>query len=82
MRLPVALVLAASFVTVLEFPVWFSHVVASDALGVTLLFLRNGLLVLATLLAARELWRSTVTRTPPLPVPAQTPRPQESSLPS
>ncbi|MFE7274243.1 glycosyltransferase 87 family protein [Streptomyces sp. NPDC057623] len=82
MRLPVALVLAASFVTVLEFPVWFAHVVASDGLGVTLLFLRNGLLVLATLLAARELWRSTVTPTPSLPVPAQTPRPRETSLPS
>ncbi|WP_217209423.1 glycosyltransferase family 87 protein [Streptomyces sp. AC550_RSS872] len=82
MRLPVGLVLVASFVTVLEFPVWFSHVVASDGLGVTLLFLRNGLLVLATLLAARELWRSTVTRTPPLKMPAQTPRAKETSLPS
>ncbi|WP_031483299.1 glycosyltransferase family 87 protein [Streptomyces bicolor] len=82
MRLPVALVLAASFVTVLEFPAWFSHVVASDALGVTLLFLRNGLLVLATLLAARELWRSTVTRAAPLPVPAQATRAKETSLPS
>ncbi|KMS72247.1 membrane protein [Streptomyces viridochromogenes] len=82
MKVPVGLVLAASFVTVLEFPVWFAHVVASDALGVTLLFLRNGLLVLATVLAARELWRSTVTRTPPLPVPTQTPRPKETSLPS
>lgn len=82
MRLPVGLVLVASFVTVLEFPVWFSHVVASDALGVTLLFLRNGLLVLATLLAARELWRSTVTRTAPLPVPAQATRAKETSLPS
>ncbi|MFE0253170.1 glycosyltransferase 87 family protein [Streptomyces sp. NPDC059010] len=82
MRLPVALVLAACFVTVLEFPVWFAHVVASDALGVTLLSLRNGLLVLATLLAARALWRSTVPRTTPLPVPAQTTRAKETSLPS
>ncbi|MEY9990729.1 hypothetical protein ABIE67_002761 [Streptomyces sp. V4I8] len=82
MKLPVGLVLAASFVTVLEFPVWFSHVVASDALGVTLLFLRNGLLVLATVLAARELWRSTVTRPAPLPVPTQTPRTRETSLPT
>lgn len=82
MGLPVGLVLAASFVTVLEFPVWFSHVVASDALGNTLLFLRNGLLVLATLLAARELWRSTVTRPATLPVPAQATRTKETSLPS
>ncbi|TXS45250.1 DUF2029 domain-containing protein [Streptomyces sp. uw30] len=82
MRLPVALVLAASFVTVLEFPLWFSHVVASDPLGVTLLFLRNGLLVLATLLAARELWRSTVVRATPGVVPAQPTRARETSLPS
>ncbi|MHC3455513.1 glycosyltransferase 87 family protein [Streptomyces prasinus] len=61
MRVPVALVLVAAFVTVLEFPLWFAHVVASDALGVTLLFVRNGLLVAAAFLAARTLWRSTVT---------------------
>ncbi len=82
MTLPVGLVLAASLVTVLEFPLWFAHVVASDALGVSLLFLRNGLLVLATLLAARALWRETVTRTATLPVPAQATRAEETSLPS
>ncbi|MBT2674829.1 DUF2029 domain-containing protein [Streptomyces sp. ISL-14] len=82
MALPAGLVLAASFVTVLEFPIWFSHVVASDALGITLLFLRNGLLVLATIVAARALWRSTVPRTAPLPVPAQATRAKETSLPS
>ncbi|KUO22945.1 glycosyltransferase 87 family protein [Streptomyces dysideae] len=82
MKLPVVLVLAAAFVTVLEFPVWFAHVVASDALGVTLLFVRNGLLVLATVLAARELWRSTVTRTPVPALPAQATRTKETSLPS
>ncbi|MET9500253.1 glycosyltransferase 87 family protein [Streptomyces sp. NPDC006622] len=59
---PTALVLAASAVTVLEFPVWFDHVVESDALGLTLLFLRNGLLVAATVTAAVRLWRSTVPR--------------------
>lgn len=59
---PTALVLAASLVTVLEFPVWFDHVVASDGLGLTLLFLRNGLLVAATVTAAVRLWRSTVPR--------------------
>ncbi|MFC5214553.1 glycosyltransferase 87 family protein [Streptomyces coerulescens] len=82
MRLPVALVLAACLATVLEFPVWFSHVVASNGPGVALLFLRNGLLVLATVLAARVLWRSTVTRTASAPVPAQPSRPRETSLPS
>ncbi|MBV7694840.1 DUF2029 domain-containing protein [Streptomyces sp. TRM70350] len=63
MRVPAALVLLASLVTMLEFPLWFSHVVASDPLGVTLLFVRNGLLVLATVVAVRELWRASVPRT-------------------
>ncbi|MFC7881518.1 glycosyltransferase 87 family protein [Streptomyces sp. NPDC057376] len=62
MRLPVVMVLVASLVTVLEFPLYFAEVVASDPLGVTLLFVRNGLLVAAALLAARVLWRDTVSR--------------------
>jgi hypothetical protein len=71
MRLPVVLVLAACFVTVLEFPYYFANVVASDGLGLTLLFLRNGLLVAATLMAARALWRATV---PPVAPAAARPR--------
>ncbi|MFE1029152.1 glycosyltransferase 87 family protein [Streptomyces sp. NPDC058818] len=69
MRVPVALVLAASLVTVLEFPVWFAQVVASDPLGIALLFVRNGLLVAAALLAARALWRDTAPRGTPVPTP-------------
>ena len=61
MVLPACLVLAASLVTFLEFPLWFGHVVASDGLGLTLLLVRNGLLVAATLTAALHLWRQTVT---------------------
>jgi hypothetical protein len=72
----------ACFVTVLEFPVYFANVVASDSLGITLLFLRNGLLVLATALAARALWRSTVTPARSVPLPAQATRDRETSLPS
>ncbi|MDO0932498.1 glycosyltransferase 87 family protein [Streptomyces sp. DG2A-72] len=82
MRVPAGLVLAASFVTVLEFPVFFAHVVASDSLGVTLLFVRNGLLVLATVIAARELWRSSVSGAEALPLPAQATRTKETSVPS
>ncbi|MFJ3227679.1 glycosyltransferase 87 family protein [Streptomyces sp. NPDC086783] len=77
MTRPAALVLAAALVTVLEFPVFFSHVVASDALGVALLLARNGLLVAATLLAARELWRGTVSQPPPT-VPPQATRSKAS----
>ncbi|MEU3852354.1 glycosyltransferase family 87 protein [Streptomyces sp. NPDC029554] len=71
MRMPVALVLVACFVTVLEFPLYFASVVASDGLGLTLLFLRNGLLVAATLIAARALWRATVPTALPAPRPAR-----------
>ncbi|MFI1889680.1 glycosyltransferase 87 family protein [Streptomyces jumonjinensis] len=60
MGLPAALVLAATGVTVLEFPVWFAHVVASDPLGVGLIAVRNGLLVAAAGVACRRLWRGTV----------------------
>ncbi|MEU8685244.1 glycosyltransferase 87 family protein [Streptomyces sp. NPDC048611] len=57
--LPVVLVLLATGVTLLEFPVGFGQVVASDPWGVTLLLVRNGLLVAASLLACRRLWRAT-----------------------
>ncbi|MGW2812852.1 glycosyltransferase 87 family protein [Streptomyces sp. NPDC001415] len=70
MTRPALLVLAATGVTLLEFPVWFSHVMASDWLGVLLLVLRNGLLVTASVLACRRLWRSTspTRNLPPLPL--------------
>lgn len=64
MMLPAVLVLVAAGVTLLEFPIGFGHVVASDAWGVTLLLVRNGLLVAASLIAARRLWRSTVPGRP------------------
>jgi hypothetical protein len=56
------LVVAACAATVAEFPVRFADVVASTPLGVTLLALRNGLLVAATLTGAVRLWRETVSR--------------------
>src|SRR5207253_11373541 len=66
MGLPAVLVLAACFVTVLEFPIWFADIVGSTPRGIVLLLVRNGLLVLATVIGMRELWRATVpTRTPP-----------------
>ncbi|MCM1976532.1 glycosyltransferase 87 family protein [Streptomyces sp. G1] len=79
---PVLALLAACLVTMLEFPLWFAHVVASDGLGITLLSVRNGLLVLATVLAARVLWRSTVSGAAATPLPAQATRTRETSLPS
>ncbi|MFI1399062.1 glycosyltransferase 87 family protein [Streptomyces sp. NPDC020681] len=61
MALPAWLVLAATGVTMLEFPIWFSHVVESDPLGVALLAVRNGLLAAATVTACVRLWRQTVS---------------------
>ncbi|MFD9429122.1 MULTISPECIES: glycosyltransferase family 87 protein [unclassified Streptomyces] len=60
MVLPAGLVLVAAGVTLLEFPLGFGHVVASDATGVSLLLVRNGLLVAASVVAGRRLWRETV----------------------
>lgn len=60
MVLPACLVLVATAVTLLEFPLGFAHVVASDAQGVALLVVRNGLLAAAAPVAALRLWRDTV----------------------
>ncbi|MFE2378827.1 glycosyltransferase 87 family protein [Streptomyces sp. NPDC059398] len=60
MAVPVVLVVVATGVTSLEFPLWFGHVIAGDAAGVALIFVRNGLLVAASVIAARALWRRTV----------------------
>ncbi|MFE9610421.1 glycosyltransferase 87 family protein [Streptomyces sp. NPDC006012] len=77
---PALLVLAAALVTVLEFPVGFSHVVVSDRYGTGLLFLRNGLLVGASLLAARRLWRATVPAKPAAALPSRAARTEESPV--
>ncbi|SCD49693.1 hypothetical protein GA0115249_10491 [Streptomyces sp. PpalLS-921] len=60
MALPAWLVLVATGVTVLEFPLGFAHVVAGDAQGVALMVVRNGLLLVATAAAGWRLWRDTV----------------------
>ncbi|MFI5755357.1 glycosyltransferase 87 family protein [Streptomyces sp. NPDC051569] len=61
MARPALLVLAATAVTLLEFPLLFTHVVIGDPLGVLLLAVRNGLLVAAALTACHRLWRRTVS---------------------
>ncbi|MFF8730880.1 glycosyltransferase 87 family protein [Streptomyces sp. NPDC015171] len=82
MGAPALMVVGASFVTVLEFPLGFSHVVLSDWYGVALLAVRNGLLVAAAVLAARRLWRSTVPPASTAPFPPQAARTTETSVPS
>ncbi|MFF3156404.1 glycosyltransferase 87 family protein [Streptomyces sp. NPDC057910] len=71
MTRPAQLVLAATAVTFLEFPIWFSHVVSGDWLGLLLLAVRNGLLVAASLLACHRLWQSTSRSRNLPPLPAQ-----------
>ncbi|MGW0764878.1 glycosyltransferase 87 family protein [Streptomyces sp. NPDC002676] len=79
MTAPALMVVVASFVTLLEFPIGFSHVVMSDWYGITLLLVRNGLLLIAALTAARSLWRSTVLPLPDAPFPPQATRTRETS---
>lgn len=57
-----ALILLASGLTVLEFPVMFGPVAGSSPSGVALLTSRNVLLLAATLLSCARLWRSTMGR--------------------
>jgi hypothetical protein len=64
MALPVRLVLVATGVTLLEFPIGFGEVVAGDVSGVLLLLVRNGLLVAASVIACRRLWRQAVPSRP------------------
>lgn len=83
MAVPAVLVLVACFATVLEFPIWFADVVSSTPLGITLLIIRNGLLVLATALGMRRLWRATVPKQPPTPpAPDHTTEPTRETSPS
>lgn len=65
------LVVIACAVTLVEFPVRFLDVVTSTPLGLSLLLLRNGLLVIAAAFAMVDLWRATVPgpRLSPVPVP-------------
>ncbi|MDH6227345.1 hypothetical protein M2169_004315 [Streptomyces sp. MJP52] len=72
-------VVAACAVTLLEFPLYFGDVVGSTPLGLTLLLLRNGLLVAATVMAADRLWEVTVGAAPGEPAePAGAEPPRES----
>ncbi|AKJ13677.1 membrane protein [Streptomyces incarnatus] len=80
MGAPALMVVAASFVTVVEFPLGFLHVVLSDRYGVFLLALRNGLLVAASLTAARRLWHSTVPPAPTAPLPPQPAEPHQTPV--
>ncbi|MET7759791.1 glycosyltransferase 87 family protein [Streptomyces sp. NPDC005389] len=62
---PVALLLLpAAALSSLAYPLLYDHVVAGTPEGLTVMVLRNALLLAATLLAARRLWTSTVTGPP------------------
>ncbi|MEU3329765.1 glycosyltransferase 87 family protein [Streptomyces albus] len=58
--LPAWLVLVATGLTQVEFPIRFADVVASEGIGTLALVVRNLLLVVAAVLACARLWRSTV----------------------
>ena len=57
---PVAvMILVATLLTTLEFPVMFGQIVNSQPWGVAILTARNLLLLVATVLSGRRLWQST-----------------------
>lgn len=60
-----ALLLAATAVTAVVYPVLYDEVAAATWTGCALMVVRNGLLAAATVLSCTRVWRSTVT--PPLP---------------
>ncbi|MBX7548728.1 glycosyltransferase 87 family protein [Streptomyces sp. NPDC004232] len=80
MGAPALMVVVASFVTVLEFPLGFVHVVTSDRYGVLLMVVRNGLLAVAALTAGRRLWRATVTPLPTTPLPPEPAHPRQAPV--
>lgn len=62
---PVALLLLpAAALSSLAYPVLYDQVIEGTTQGLTVMALRNGLLLAASLLAARRLWTSTVTGPP------------------
>ncbi|MER5967834.1 glycosyltransferase 87 family protein [Streptomyces sp. NPDC002057] len=62
---PVALLLIpAAALSSLAYPVLYYEVIGGTAQGLTVMVLRNGLLLAAALLAAHRLWTSTVTGPP------------------
>ncbi|WMX48646.1 glycosyltransferase family 87 protein [Streptomyces roseicoloratus] len=73
---PVAWVLlAAAAVTALAFPTHYLEVMQGTALGNTLMVVRNGLLLTATLLSCHRLWQATAAT----PDPADSPSPAEAA---
>ncbi|MFF7631833.1 glycosyltransferase 87 family protein [Kitasatospora sp. NPDC008050] len=57
---PVAvMILITTVLTTLEFPLNFGQVVTSSGIGVTIISARNLLLLAATIVSCRRLWRST-----------------------
>ncbi|MEU6257679.1 glycosyltransferase 87 family protein [Streptomyces sp. NPDC047043] len=67
-----ALVLAATAVSAVAYPVLYGQVMACTWAGCTLMLVRNGLLATAAVLSFARLWRSTATP-PPERVPCVSP---------
>ncbi|MFB7612396.1 glycosyltransferase 87 family protein [Streptomyces gardneri] len=64
MRPAALLLLPAAALSSLAYPVLYLEVLAGTPSGITVMVVRNGLLLAAALLAARRLWTSTVTEPP------------------
>ncbi|PWI20769.1 hypothetical protein DI272_30745 [Streptomyces sp. Act143] len=72
-----ALIVAATAVSAVVYPVLYAEVAAATWTGCALMLVRNGLLATAAALSFTRLWRTTGARPEPLPAPA---RAQDAAL--
>ncbi|WP_051827460.1 glycosyltransferase 87 family protein [Streptomyces bicolor] len=77
-----ALIVAATAVSAVVYPVLYHEVMASSRTGCALMLLRNGLLAAAAALAFTRLWRSTDSPGPEVPQPASEPDLDSRRLPA
>ena len=66
-----ALIVAATAVSAVVYPVLYAEVEAATSTGCALMVVRNGLLVTAAALSYTRLWRSTTAGRAPMPAPAR-----------
>jgi Glycosyltransferase family 87 len=69
MATPARLVMACVLITQVEFPILFGEVMGHAVLGTTVVALRNGTLLLATVLAIKALWQASTQDSAPADSP-------------
>lgn len=82
MEWPAKIIMGCVFVTQIEFPILFVSVIDHGFLGTALVALRNLALIAATVLAVRNLWRTTTGDPGSAPSPGQAGQPQDAAQPA